>query len=169
MPIQSYQGPPPDEPGDSVPEARSRPADQYKQAIGLVRRYLAGRRSLSRDIVQNDPGVQSLGESEWHLALPRERINGRLIYREPSKLGDTADSSFDPFSVVYYRQLLTLIENNLLREDVPYFQAFVENQRPKELALELGINPKTASRRMNEVREKVQEILKQLSQRVSLP
>ena len=167
MPIQRAQGHQPDQPADPVPEVRSR--DQHKQAIGLVRRYLAGRRSLNRGVVENHPEFQRLGESEWYSALPRERNNPRLVYCDPSKLAVPADSSDDPFNVVYHRQLLDLIEKNLLTEDIPYFQAFVEDQRPRELARELGINPKTASRRMREVSEKVQRIVKQLGQPVSLP
>jgi DNA-directed RNA polymerase specialized sigma24 family protein len=124
---------------------------------------------LSRDIVENHPEFHSLGESEWCSALPRARDNGRLVYYDPSKLTARADLSVDPFSVTYHRQILDLIEKNLLQEDLPYFQAFVENQRPKELALELGINPKTASRRMKEVRKKLQEILRRLRQPVPSP
>ena len=169
MPIQRSQGSAPDESGDSVPRVDPRSTNQYKQVIGLVRRYLAGRRALNLSIVENHPEFRSLRESEWHLAAPRERDNGRLVYCDPSKLAVPPDSSGDPFDVVYHRQLLDLIEKNLLTEDVPYFQAFVENQRPKELAQELGINPKTASRRMKEVRRKVQEILRQLRGPVSSP
>lgn len=169
MPIQNVQGLPPSESGDSVPRVVLRPRDQYKQVIALVRRYVVGRGRLNRETVENHPHFHTLTESEWYSALPRERSNGRLIYCEPSKLENVADPTVDPFSTVYQRQLLDLIESNLLTEDLPYFHAFVENQKPRELAFELGIKPKAASRRMKEVRGKVQQILKQVRRQVSCP
>jgi DNA-binding Lrp family transcriptional regulator len=69
--------------------------------------------------------------------------------------------------VVYYQELLSILENNLMSEEMPYFRAIVERTPAKELAETLGANPNTAWRRMKTVRMKVQDIIRALGGHIS--
>jgi hypothetical protein len=163
MPIQYPKGFVPSESGTSPLEAVLCPSDHRKQVIGLIRRYLAGRRRVNLDTLRTHLNLHTLTETQWRSALPREPVKAKLEYRDPSDLEAVADAGVDPFDAACYRELFSVIESNLLTEDSRYFQAFLENERPKDVALELGIDPKTASRRMKEVRQKIRKIIEQLN------
>lgn len=163
MPIQNPEGFVPTESGTSPLKAVLCPPDQRKQVIGMIRRYLAGRRRVNIETLQSHLDLHTLTETQWRSALPREPTRAKLEYRNPSDLEAVADAGVDPFDAACYRELFSVIESNLLTEDSRYFQAFLENERPKDVALELGIDPKTASRRMKEVRQKVRKMIEQLN------
>jgi len=117
--------------------------------------------------------VESLTERQWWAAVrefpPRLQPakSSRHSRHADDDLSTVPDDRFDPASAVYLQELLSIFENNLMAEDVPYFRAVVEKTSPKELAAILGVNPNTAWRRMRDVRLKVQSIIKAIGNGVS--
>jgi hypothetical protein len=142
-----------------------------KQIAHWLRVHLGGRRHVDLELLKLQ--VQGLTEQQWLAAVReaptrRQRWNSwgdfRQRWDDPENLADT---HVDASEVVYLRELLSILEKNLMSEEVPYFRAIVERTPPKELAGVLGANPNTAWRRMKQVRMKVQDILKALGGPVS--
>lgn len=73
----------------------------------------------------------------------------------------------DPAEALYLQELLSILEENLMSEEIPYFRAIVERTSAKDLARELGAQPNTVSKKMKQVRLKTQSIIKALNGRVS--
>lgn len=115
--------------------------------------------------------VINLTERQWWQALGtaptrqrRQNLDGVPI--GPSEGATIADRRFDPGETAYVQQLLSIVENNLMSAEIPYFRALLERTTAGELAATLGTNLHTTSKRMKRVRIKAQSIIKSLDNRV---
>jgi hypothetical protein len=157
--------------GSPPPGAFSGTRLPYKQIAHWLRVHLGGRRHVDLELLKGQ--VLTLTERQWLTALRdgptrRQPRNGlgkfRQTWNDPENLADTSINVSDE---VYFRELLSILEKNLMSDEIPYFRAVVERTPAKELAEVVGANPNTAWRRMKQVRLKVQEILKALRGPVS--
>jgi len=102
-------------------------------------------------------------------ARPPRGNDDRILAECPSDLltqRPLADRRFDPGETAYVQQLLSIVENNLMSEEIPYFRALLERTTAGELAATLGTNLHTTSKRVKRVRIKAQSIIKSLDNRV---
>jgi hypothetical protein len=157
--------------GVPPPDAFSGTRLPYKQIAHWLRVHLGGRRHVDVELLRIE--VRSLTELQW-LAAVREApsrhqpSNRTADFRSPGDhLENLADRHVDVSEAVYFRELLSILEQNLMSEEIPYFRAIVERTPAKELAQTVGAKPNTAWRRMKQVRMKVQDILKALDGPVS--
>lgn len=113
--------------------------------------------------------VQALTESQWLAAVAEFPDAGQLLRRRTAEIDAAmiADPRSDPSETVYLQQLLSIVENNLMSEDIPYFRALLEKTSARDLAMILSANPSTTSKRMKGVRTKVQSIIEALNRRDS--
>ena len=68
------------------------------------------------------------------------------------------DKREDPFETVWGRELLSHLEAGLPPEQIPYLDAFLAGEKPRDVAQRLGISPKAASARMRRLKAKVAEL-----------
>ncbi len=117
-----------------------------KEIVKRLRNYLRGRREVELESLIADG--QLLTRQEWCAALPepRQRKNARLTY---------IDAREDPFETVYRSELLSRLEALLPPEQLPYLEAFLAGEQPKDVAKRLGISPKAASARMRRFKAKL--------------
>jgi len=157
MPIKP---PPPTDPasrGMSFERFSSVPR-HVKEIVKRLRSYLRGRRAVELESLLAD--AQLLTTRDWCAALPepRQRNNARLTYIERPSLEQFSDTREDPFETVYGRELLSRLEALLPPEQVPYLDAFLAGEQPKDVAKRLGISPKAASARMRRFKTKLADL-----------
>ena len=113
--------------------------------------------------------VQTLSESQWLAAVAELPVAEQTLRRRPAEIDAAmiADPRSDPSETVYLQQLLSIVENNLMSEDIPYFRALLEKTSARDLAMMLRANPSTTSKRMKQVRIKAQSIIEALNRRDS--
>jgi hypothetical protein len=80
-----------------------------------------------------------------------------------------ADARPDPFETVYRQELVAFIEAQLPPEQVPYLDAFLADDEPRDIAPRLGISAKAASARMRRFQVKLGVILSGLRPRIKAP
>jgi hypothetical protein len=80
-----------------------------------------------------------------------------------------ADPRGDPFETVYRKELVSLLEAQLPPEQVPYLDAFLADDDPKDIAPRLGISAKAASARMRRFEAKLAVIYSGLTTRIKAP
>jgi hypothetical protein len=127
-----------------------------KETVQRLRKYLRGRRSA--DLESLVPAAQMLTAREWCAVLPEPRNNSKLVYCERSSLEQCCDPREDPFETVYGWELLSRLEALLPPEQVPYLDAFLAGDKPRDLARCLGISAKAASARMRRFKAKVADL-----------
>ena len=91
-------------------------------------------------------------------ALREQRNNGKLVYLEPTELEQCSDNREDPFETAYGWELLSRLEAQLPAEQVPYLDAFLAGDKPKDIAQRLGISAKAASARMRRFKAKITDL-----------
>ena len=157
----SGEGNPPGE----IPHGRL----HYKTIVHWLRLHLSGRRRVDVDMLKVQ--VRSLTERQWSSAVRPSYGAPRRTTRDSARGGqDPATipaSQPDPAEALYLQELLSILEENLMLEEIPYFRAIVERTSAKDLARELGAQPNTVSKKMKQVRLKTQSIIKDLNGRVS--
>jgi DNA-directed RNA polymerase specialized sigma24 family protein len=126
-----------------------------KEIVKRLRNYLRGRREVELESLIADG--QLLTRQEWCAALPepRQRKNARLTYIDRPSLEQFSDAREDPFETVYRSELLSRLEALLPPEQLPYLEAFLAGEQPKDVAKRLGISPKAASARMRRFKAKL--------------
>jgi hypothetical protein len=167
MPVKNIQRQNSDEGGP--PDALG-PGLHYKKIVHWLRLHLGGHRQVDVDLLKLQ--VQKLSERQWlKAAQPAERIRPPYNWRDSRQSHDDVsaipDSQPIPSEVVYLQELLSILENNLMSDEIPYFRAIVERTPAKDLARQLGAHPNTVWRRMKQVRLKTQSIIKSLNGLVS--
>jgi DNA-binding CsgD family transcriptional regulator len=80
-----------------------------------------------------------------------------------------ADPRGDPFETVYRQELVALLEAQLSPEQIPYLDAFLADDDPRDIAPRLGISPKAASARMRRFKAKLGVIYSGLTTRIKAP
>jgi hypothetical protein len=159
VPIKTVQG---------LPDESFRGGLDLKQVVHWLRLHLGGRRNVDLDLLKTN--VLKLTERQWWQALGTgpTRQRRRNLARVSSGPADAilADRRFDPAETVYVQELLSIVENNLMSEEIPYFRALLERTTAGELAATLGANLHTTSKRLKRVRVKAQSIIKSLDNRV---
>ena len=131
-----------------------------KETVRRVRAYLSGRQGLDLESLVVD--AEALTVNEWFAALPEQRNNGRLVFREPSSLERCAADGENPFETLVGRELVARLEAHLPPEQVPYLDAFIAGEKPKDLAVRLGISAKAASARMRRFKARVADLYEAL-------
>jgi DNA-directed RNA polymerase specialized sigma24 family protein len=152
MPIQPPQRTVSGSDGTSF-EGPSSVSRQAKETVKRLRTYLRGRRSVDLESLVADS--QTLSAREWCAALTERRNSGKIVYLEPASLEQCSQSREDPFQTVYGRELLSRLEAELPAEQLPYLDAFLAGEKPKEIAKRLGISAKAASARMRRFKAKI--------------
>ena len=135
-----------------------------KDTVRRVRAYLRGRRSA--DLESLTAEGTALTPTQWSAALPQQRSNGKLIHCAPVSLDRVADARPDPFETAYRQELIALLEARLRPEQLPYLDAFLADDKPRDIARRLGISAKAASARMRRFQGKLTEIYSGLTQRI---
>jgi hypothetical protein len=142
-------------------EGFSRVSAHARETVRRVRAYLRGHGSLDLDSLTNE--AQTLTPIEWCSTLTQQRSNGKLIDCDPASLDRVADARSDPFETVYRRELVSLLEARLRPDQVPYLDAFLADEKPRDVAPRLGITAKAASARMRRFEAKLAEIYSSLT------
>jgi hypothetical protein len=127
-----------------------------RETVKRVRAYIRGRRGVDLESLVID--AETLTINEWFAALPKQRHNGRLIYREPSSFERCADEGADLIDTLAGRELIARLEAHLSPEQVPYLDAFIAGEKPREIAVRLGITAKAASARMRRFKAKLADL-----------
>jgi hypothetical protein len=136
----------------------------FKEIARWLRIHLRGRRRVNVEALKAQ--VQELSETEWLAAVAEPPLPGRHLGSNglPNFDLDTIpDPRADPCETVYLRQLLAIVEQNLMTDDVPYFRALLDKTSARALAITLNANPSTTSKRLKQVRTKVQSIIMALN------
>jgi hypothetical protein len=137
-------------------EGSSSVSRRAKETVKRLRTYLRGRRHVDLESLVADS--QTLTTREWCAALTEQRNSGRVVYLEPASLEQCSDIREDPFETVYGWELLSRLEAGLPPEQVPYLDAFLAGERPKDIAKRLGLSAKAASARMRRFKAKVADL-----------
>jgi hypothetical protein len=148
-------------------EGFSRISAQAKDTVRRVRAYLRGRGSADLESLTNE--TKALTPTQWSAALPEQRRNGKLVYLDRLSLERIADPRGDPFEAVYRQELVALLEAQLPPEQIPYLDAFLADDDPRDIAPRLGISPKAASARMRRFKAKLGVIYSGLTTRIKAP
>ena len=135
-----------------------------KETVRRVRAYLRGRSSADPISLANE--AKELTPAQWSVALPEQRRNGKVVYLDRPALEGIADARPDPLETVYRQELVSLLEARLPPEQVPYLDAFLADDEPKDIAPRLGISPKAASARMRRFQAKLAKIYEGLTPRI---
>jgi hypothetical protein len=142
------------------PESHGKSFEQFsnvslraKDTIKRVRGYMNGRHSDEPASLLSE--AQTLTTQDWHAAIPRHRNNGKLIFRDSSSMEQSPDKGPDPFDLAYGRELVARLEAQLPPEQVPFLDAFLAGDKPRDIADRLGITAKAASARMRRFKAKV--------------
>ena len=138
-----------------------------KDTVRRVRAYLRGRGSTDLESITKE--AEALTPTQWSAALPEQRRNGKLVYLDRPSLERIADSRPDPFETVYGQELVAFLEAQLPPEQVPYLDAFLADDEPKDIAPRLGISAKAASARMRRFQAKLGAILSGRTPRIKAP
>jgi hypothetical protein len=156
------------------PDSRGKPSEGFscvsaraKDTVRRVRAYLRGRGSADLESITNE--AKTLTPTQWSAALPEQRRNGKLVYLDRPSLERIADARPDPFETVYRQELVAFLEAQLPPEQVPYLDAFLAADEPKDIAPRLGISAKAASARMRRFQVKLGVILSGLTPRIKPP
>jgi hypothetical protein len=161
QPQNSGGGAPPSEISDSTLH--------YKTIVHWLRLHLGGRRRVDVDMLTLQ--VQNLTERQWFRAVRPCFGGSRRATRDSPRgsedLATIPATQPDPSEALYLQELLSILEENLMSEEIPYFRAIVEKTSAKDLARELGAHPNTVSKKMKQVRLKTQSIIMALSGRAS--
>jgi hypothetical protein len=160
VPIKTVQG---------LPDESLRGGLDLKVVVHWLRLHLGGRRKVDLEVLKKN--VLNLTERQWWQALGSGPIRQRRqdlakVSSGPADATTLADRRFDPAETAYVQQLLSIVENNLMSEEIPYFRALLERTTAAELAATLGANLHTTSKRLKRVRIKAQLIIKSLDNRV---
>jgi hypothetical protein len=155
MPVKPPPLVAPDSRGQSS-ERFSRVSARAKDTIRRVRAFLRGRGSP--DLESLTSAAKSLTPTQWSAALPELRRNGKLVYLDRPSLERIADAQPDPSETVYRQELVALLEARLPPEQIPYLDAFLADDEPKDIAPRLGISAKAASARMSRFQAKLAKI-----------
>jgi hypothetical protein len=142
-------------------EGLSSVSARAKDTVRRVRAYLRGRGSADLESITKE--AKALTPTQWSAALPEQRRNGKLVYL------DRPDSRPDPFETVYGQELVAFLEAQLPPEQVPYLDAFLADDEPKDIAPRLGISAKAASARMRRFQAKLGAILSGRTPRIKAP
>src|SRR5713226_5903392 len=145
----------------------SRTSPQAKNTVRRVRAYLRGRSSADLESLINES--KALTPIQWSAALPEQRRNGKLVYLDRPSLERIGDARPDPFETVYRQELVAFLEAQLPPEQVPYLDAFLADDEPKDIAPRLGISAKAASARMRRFKAKLAVIYSGLTTRIKAP
>ncbi len=156
LPIKSTQGVGCRE-RECLPQRTTPARIPFREIVRWLRIHLRGRRHVNIDALKIH--VQRLTESEWLAAVAEPPIAGRHFGGKGIDLATIPDPRADFSETVYLRQLLATIERNLMSDDVPYFRALLDKTTAKDMAIALNANPSTTSKRMKQVRIKVQSII----------
>jgi hypothetical protein len=127
-----------------------------RETVKRVRAYIRGRRGVDLESLVVD--AETLTVSEWFAALPEQRRNGRLVFREPSTFERCADNSANPLDTLVGRELIVRLEAHLSPEQIPYLDAFITGEKPQDIAARLGITAKAASARMRRFKVKLADL-----------
>lgn len=127
-----------------------------RDTVKRIRAYLRGRRGVDLKSLVVD--AETLTISEWFAALPEQRNNARLVYREPSSLDRCADRGANPLEALVRREPITRLEAHLTPEQLPYLDAFIADEKPRDIAARLGITAKAASARMRRFKTKLADL-----------
>jgi DNA-directed RNA polymerase specialized sigma24 family protein len=138
-----------------------------KETVRRIRAYLRGRNSPDPESLTNE--AKTLTSTQWSAALPEQRRNGKLVYLDRPSLEQISDARPDPFETVYHQELVALLEARLPPEQVPYLDAFLADDEPKDIAPRLGISAKAASARMRRFEAKLAKIYSGLTPRIKAP
>jgi hypothetical protein len=156
------------------PDSRGKPSEGFscvsaraKDTVRRVRAYLRGRGSADLESITNE--AKTLTPTQWSAALPEQRRNGKLVYLDRPSLERIADARPDPFETVYRQELVAFLEAQLPPEQVPYLDAFLAADEPKDIAPRFGISAKAASARMRRFQVKLGVILSGLTPRIKPP
>jgi hypothetical protein len=134
----------------------SRVSRHAKETVRRVRAYLRYCGGVDLESLVVDAGTLTI--SQWFAALPEPRNNGRLVYREPSSFERCADDSANPFDTVVGQELVARLEAHLPPDQLPYLDAFVVGEEPRDIAVRLGITAKAASARMRRFKTKFADL-----------
>src|ERR1700676_3837833 len=138
-----------------------------KDKVRRVRAYLRGRGSADLESIAKE--ANALTPTQWSAALPEQRRNGKLVYLDRLSLERIADPRGDPFEAVYRQELVALLEAQLPPEQVPYLDAFLADDDPRDIAPRLGISAKAASARMKRFKAKLGVIYSGITTRIKAP
>src|SRR5450755_2854022 len=138
-----------------------------KDTVRRVRAYLRGRGSADLESITKE--AKALTPTQWSAALLEQRRNGKLVYLDRPALERIADARPDPFETVYRQELVAFLEAQLPPEQVPYLDAFLADDEPKDIAPRLGISAKAASARMRRFKAKLAVIYSGLTTRIKAP
>jgi len=148
-------------------EGFARFSTQAKATVRRVRAYLRGRGSADLESLTNE--TKAMTPAQWSAALPEQRRNGKLVYLDRPSLERIADPRGDPFETVYRQELVAFLEAQLPPEQLPYLDAFLADDEPKDIAPRLGISAKAASARMRRFQAKLGVILSGRTPRIKAP
>ncbi len=163
MPVKPPPLVAPDSRGKSS-EGFTRVSTHAKETVRRVRAYLRGRGSADLESLTNE--AKALTPIQWPAALPEQRRNGKLVYLDRPSMEQLADAQPNPFETVYHQELVALLEARLPPEQVPYLDAFLADDEPKDIAPRLGISAKAASARMRRFQAKLAKIYSGLTPRI---
>src|ERR1700730_1356635 len=138
-----------------------------KDIVRRVRASLRGRGSADLESITKE--AKALTPAQWSAALPEPRRNGKLIYLDRPSLERIADARPDPFETVYRQELVAFLAAQLPPEQVPYLDAFLAGDGPKDIAPRLGISAKAASARMRRFQAKLGVIWPGRTPRIKAP
>jgi hypothetical protein len=155
MPVKPPPLVAPDSRGNSS-EGFSCVSARAKDTVRRVRAYLRGRGSSDLASLTNE--AKMLTQTQWCAALPQQRSSGKLIHYDPASLDRVADPRPDPFETAFRQELIALLEVRLPPEQFPYLEAFLADDKPRDIAPRLGISAKAASARMRRFQAKLTKI-----------
>lgn len=139
---------------------------QVKRTVEGLRQYLVGHSPFRISARE----VETLELADWAKALlylerstqRRERAVHKLFYVPALNIETSVpDPSPNPFDLLYEHELISHIEKKLAREEWPYWEALLAGERPRHVAVRLGIHRKLASKKMKKLEAKVLLIFKQ--------
>jgi len=166
MPVKPPPLVAPDSGGQSS-EGFSCVSARARDTVRRVRAYLRGRGSADLESITKE--AKALTPAQWSAALPEQRRNGKIVYLDRPALERIADTRPDPFETVYRQELVAFLEAQLPPEQVPYLDAFLADDEPKDIAPRLGISAKAASARMRRFQAKLGVILSGRTPRIKAP
>ena len=137
MPVKPPPLVAPDSGGQSS-EGFSCVSARAKDTVRRVRAYFRGRGSADLESITKE--AKALTPTQWSAVLPEQRRNGKLVYLDRPSLERIADPRGDPFETVYRQELVALLEAQLPPEQIPYLDAFLADDDPRDIAPRLGIS-----------------------------
>ena len=163
MPVKPPPLVAPDSSGKSS-EGFSCVSARAKDTVRRVRAYLRGRGSADLESLTNE--ATALSPTQWSAALPEQRRNGKVVCLDRPALERIADARPDPFEAAYRHELVAILEARLPPEQVPYLDAFLAEDEPKDIGPRLGISAKAASARMRRFQAKLAKIYSGLTPQI---